>query len=273
MKNAMSIDLEDWFCVHSLRSAIGREDWNTCEVRVHKGLRRIMSLLDTHKTRATFFVLGWIAERFPELVQEIEERGHEIALHGYNHLLITETTATEFEEDLKKAFRALKSCGIKQDIVGFRAPSFTIVANTMWALKILEKYKLKYDSSVFPMRCLSTPGFPGAPVGPYKITEQLFEFPISCIELLGMRFPCGGGAYFRILPYFYTRYCLRKCNSAGRPVAFYIHPWELDPEHPRVKVSATIKFGHYYNLGRTEQKLELLLSDFEFTTIRDVLGI
>jgi polysaccharide deacetylase family protein (PEP-CTERM system associated) len=229
--------------------------------------------LDKHNTRATFFVLGWVAERQPELVQEVNQRGHEIAVHGYQHLLLTEITPAEFERDLVKALETLKVCGVTQGVIGFRAPSFTIVEKTRWALKILEKYEIKYDSSVFPVGFHPDYGFSSAPLIPYKITGRLYEFPLSCLEVAGVRLPFSGGGYFRLLPYAYTKYCIKKCNAEGRAVVFYLHPWELDPQQPRVKLPWLNRFRHYHNLAKTEERLESLLQDFQFTTVREVLAL
>jgi len=275
MKNAISIDLEDWFCVHNLSKAIPREDWDRCELRVRETTRRLISLFDRHKTKATFFVLGWVAERIPELVKELEHRGHEIALHGYNHLLLTEISPEEFDEDVARGLEAIEKCGVQTRPVGFRAPSFTVVKATKeWALPILEKYQFKYDSSVFPIGFHPDYGMVDAPLTPYKITENLQEFPMSCLELMGKRFPFSGGGYFRLFPYAYTKYCMQKVNAQGRPAVFYLHPWELDPGQPRVKnLSISQRFRHYRNLDQTEKRLEKLLNDFEFTTIREVLGL
>jgi len=273
MINAMSIDLEDWFCVNKFGHIIKSEEWDKYELRVYESTRRILNLLSKHDTRATFFVLGWIAERMPELVREIEQRNHEIASHGYKHLLLTQITPTEFEEDLVKSLDTTEQCGIKQTVIGFRAPSFTMVEKTMWALNILEKYNIKYDSSVFPIGFHHNYGVPNAPLSPYKITKKLYEVPISCVELCGQRIPCSGGAYFRILPYAYSKYCFKRCNAEGRAGIFYIHPWELDPGQPKVSVGWGKQLRHSYNIEKTERRLDMLLTDFKFTTIRDVLGI
>lgn len=273
MKNAISIDLEDWYCANNVTQVLKRENWDKCESRVVETTRRILHLLDKYNTRATFFVLGWVAERQPELVKEINQRGHEIGVHGYHHLLLTEITPAEFEEDLVKALETLKKCGILPDVMGFRAPSFTIVERTKWALEILEKHNIKYDSSVFPIAFHPDYGVSSAPLGPYKITNELHEFPLSCLDLAGIRFPFSGGAYFRLLPYAYTKYCIKKCNALGRPMVFYIHPWELDSEQPQVKLPWFKAFRHYYNLSKTEERLETLLRDFQFTTIREVLAL
>ena len=274
MNNAISIDVEDWFCVHNLSQVIGKQDWDKCELRVYESTRRILKLLDKHQTRATFFVLGWVAETLPELIREIEGAGHEIAVHGHNHLLLTEITPKEFEDDLVKALQALSDCGIKRAPLGFRAPSFTVVERTReWALKILEKYNFRYDSSVFPIGSHPDYGVVDAPLSPYKITDSLYEFPMSCLEMWGRRLPFSGGGYFRIFPYAYTRFCMKKCNAQGRPAVFYLHPWELDPEQPKIKLPLSKKIRHYYNLDKTEKRLDTLLTDFRFTTIREVLSL
>ena len=275
MKNAMSIDLEDWFCVHNLSGAIKLNDWDKCELRVRESTERILALFELHETRATFFVLGWVAERLPDLIRKIETRGHEIAVHGYNHLLLTEISPEEFERDLAKALQVIEGCGLESRPIGFRAPSFTIVEKTKpWALPILEKYNFKYDSSVFPIGFHPDYGIQNSPLTPYKITDDLYEFPMSCLELFGRRFPFGGGGYFRMFPYVYTKYCLQNVNRRGRPMVFYLHPWEMDPGQPRVKdLSLTQKIRHYRNLDQTEKRLTKLLNDFEFTTMREVLGL
>jgi len=274
MQNAMSIDLEEWFCVHNFSQVIQNKDWDKCESRVYNSTRRILDLLERHNTRATFFVLGWVAERLPELIREIEARDHEIAVHGYNHLLLTEITPSEFDEDLARALEAIENCGVKQKILGFRAPSFTVVEKTReWALRILEKYNLKYDSSIFPVGFHPDYGVPDAPLSPYKITDRLIEFPMSCIEMFGRRLPFSGGGYFRLFPYAYTKFCIKQCNRLGRPAVFYLHPWEIDFEQPKMDLPASKRFRHYHNLDKTEQRLDKLLSDFQFTTLKEVLGL
>jgi len=275
MKNAISVDLEDWFCVHNLQGVIRREDWDSCELRVDESTRRLIALFDKHQIKATFFVLGWVAERLPELIKELEDRGHEIAIHGYNHLLLTEITPREFDEDLERALEVIARCGIRSQPLGFRAPSFTMVKSTKeWALPLLEKYQFKYDSSVFPIGFHPDYGMVEAPLIPYKITPDLHEFPMSCLEIMGRRFPFSGGGYFRLFPYAYTKFCMRKVNDQGRPAVFYLHPWELDPGQPRIKnLSFSKRFRHYRNIDQTEKRLDQLLQDFKFTTVREVLGL
>lgn len=274
IRNAMSIDLEDWFCVNNLSHVIKREDWDSCELRVYASTKRVLKLFDKHQTKATFFVLGWIAERLPELIREIEGKGHEIAVHGYNHLLLTEITCDQFDEDLAKALEAINRCGIKQIPIGFRAPSFTVVEKTRdWALRTLEKYDFKYDSSVFPVGFHPDYGVADAPLDPYKITDALYEFPMSCLAMFGKRLPFSGGGYFRLFPYSYTKLCMRRCNALGRSAVFYLHPWELDPGQPKIKLPRSKALRHYYNLDQTEKRLDRLLGDFHFTTVKEVLGL
>ena len=273
MRNAMSIDLEDWFNVHNMSQAIRREDWNKCEMRVIANTRRILELLARHSTEATFFTLGWIAERVPDLVREIELAGHEIATHGYSHTLLTEMTPESFEADLKKALLVTQQC-VDQEIVGFRAPSFTITTKTLWAVDVLTRNGIRYDSSIFPIGFHPDYGMSDVSLSIYRHNASpLVEFPMSCAEVMGRRIPCSGGGYFRILPYAITKRLLERCNAQGRPVMFYIHPWEIDPEQPRVKLSAFKSFRHYYNLDKTMGRLDRLLKDFELTSVRRAIGI
>jgi polysaccharide deacetylase family protein (PEP-CTERM system associated) len=272
MLNAISIDLEDWFCVNNLRHAIRPEDWELQERRVGSSTRKLLHLLAMHRTKATFFVLGWIADRMPELIQEIDREGHEIATHGYSHRLITEMTPEEFEADLQRALEVTRKL-TRQEIVGFRAPSFTITQKTLWAADVLARHGIKYDSSVFPIGFHPDYGIPGASLSIFELREGLKEFPLSCAEVFGMRVPCSGGGYFRLLPYAVTRELLRRCNHQGRPAMFYLHPWEVDPLQPHVDLPLVKRFRHYVNLDRTFGRLDQLLRDFEFTTTRKVLGL
>ncbi len=273
IKNALTIDLEDWFCAYNISSLISQEKWPDCEMRLPIGLQHILSLLRQRGVHATFFVLGWVAERVPDLILEIEADGHEIAVHGYRHLLLTKITPRQFEEDLALTLDLLRKVGVKYDIVGFRAPSFTITRTTLWALDILERYGFKYDSSVFPIGFHPDYGVPDAPLTPYRITPGIMECPMSSLELFGKRVPFGGGGYFRVYPYLYTKLCFRACNSAGRSGVFYIHPWEFDPDQPKLPLPYLKRFRHYYGLGSTKEKFERLLNDFSFTTIREILSI
>lgn len=269
MLNAISIDLEDWFCAYNLRIDINK--WNDQELRVEENTHRLLKILDKYNTKATFFVLGWIAEKVPELITEIENAGHEIGVHGYSHTLITKMTPDQFDNDLKKALKFITSV-VKNPVIGFRAPSFTIIEDTLWALDILKQNNLKYDSSIYPVSFHPDYGIYDSPL---KIHERgkIIEVPMSVAEILGKRIPCSGGGYFRIFPYNVMKYLMKKCNEQGRPVIFYLHPWEVDPGQPRMNLSITKKFRHYHNLDKTALRLEKLLTDFKFAPIKKVLNL
>jgi polysaccharide deacetylase family protein (PEP-CTERM system associated) len=271
MKNAISIDLEDWFCVNNIKDAIPKEKWAFQELRVVDNTKRLLGLFDKFNIKATFFVLGWISERVPSLIKEIDERGHEIATHGYSHSLITEITPDFFENDIKRAIEVTQSC-VNQKIIGFRAPSFTITKKTLWAYDILSKYEIKYDSSVFPVGFHPDYGISDAPLTTYKVNDNMIEVPLSVVELLGKRIPCSGGGYFRLFPYSVTKFLMKKCNKARRPVIFYLHPWEIDPGQPRINLPLQKKLRHYNNLNKTYGRLEKLLNDFEFVPIKEIIS-
>jgi polysaccharide deacetylase family protein (PEP-CTERM system associated) len=267
----MSVDVEDWFSVYNLSSLIPYSDWDKCESRVERNTVRLLDLFGKHEVEATFFVLGWVAERFPDLVKEIERRGHEVATHGYSHQLLTFMRPEEFRVDLLRSLEVLGR-STSQEVRGFRAPSFTVTKQTMWAAEILKQSGIQYDSSVFPAQFHPDYGIADADLRPYQLTEGLTELPMGVAEVLGWRVPCCGGGYFRLYPYAVTRRLMRKCNQQGRPVIFYLHPWEIDPEQPRVKrMTWSKRFRHYNNLARTEERLERLLNDFSFTSARNLI--
>ena len=189
MLNGLSIDVEDWFCVYNLSAVIKREDWDKCESRVVKNTERILNVLREYNTKATFFILGWIAERYPEIIHKIDEAGHEIATHGYAHHLLTSLTPEVFEEDLVRSLTVLRK-HTQQEIIGFRAPSFTMTKETYWTLEILEKHGIKYDSSVFPIGFHPDYGVKESPLTPYHISSKIIEFPLGCAEVFGLRLPC-----------------------------------------------------------------------------------
>jgi polysaccharide deacetylase family protein (PEP-CTERM system associated) len=268
VKNVMSVDLEDWFCVYNLSGQIPYADWDRCESRVEQSTLRLLDLFRRHQVEVTFFVLGWVADRFPDLVRELERQGHEIATHGYSHRLLTFMQPEEFRADLHRSLEVLAKA-TSQPIRGFRAPSFSITRKTLWAADILRASGMEYDSSVFPVRFHPEYGIPDAELGPYLLSEGLTELPMSVAEVLGRRIPCCGGGYFRLYPYAVTRSLMRTCNRQGRPVMFYLHPWEIDPEQPRVLgLSWSKRFRHYNNLDKTQERMERLLQDFSFTAAR-----
>jgi len=272
MINAISVDLEDWFSVSNLTDTIKREQWGTIQSRVEKNTHVILELFKRHNVRGTFFVLGWVAENFPDLVRAIDMEGHEIACHGYAHKMVTHMTQEEFREDISRSIRITGSLTSRK-IIGYRAPSFTIGTKTLWALDVLKENGILYDSSVFPIGFHPDYGMPEAPLGIFTHGNGILEFPLSCTEVLGRRIPCSGGGYFRLFPYALTRGLLKRCNKEGRPAVFYIHPWEIDPGQPRVNLPPVKRFRHYVNLGRTLSRLERLVQDFQFAPLREVLGL
>jgi len=272
VKNALSIDVEEWFCGHILQKGLAGRGWEAQELRALKNTRKVLSILDYHQTKATFFVLGWLAERIPELIKEIDEAGHEIGIHGYAHISITEMTHDEFEADLMKALEVIGGL-IKGRIYGFRAPHFTITSKTLWALDTLARHGIQYDSSVFPLSFHPDYGIPDSDLTIFKITPGMIEVPLSVVDYFGNRIPCAGGGYFRLFPYGLTKHLLARCNREGRPIVFYLHPWELDPDQPRINLPFHNRIRHYYNLERVEYRLNKLLEDFSFTNIREVIGL
>jgi polysaccharide deacetylase family protein (PEP-CTERM system associated) len=272
--NAFSIDVEDYFHVAALAGAVSRESWPTREYRVEGNTHRILSLLDARAVRGTFFVLGWVAERSPGLVRSIAAAGHEIACHGFSHQLIYHQSRDEFLQETTRAKCHLEDL-IGQPVLGYRAASFSITRDSLWALDVLLDLGFVYDSSIFPIRH-DRYGIPGASPEPGRVTapsqRTLVEFPMSAASFFGVRIPVSGGGYFRILPYALTRAGLRQINErTGRPFTFYLHPWEVDPEQPRIKVGALSRFRHYTNLDRCAARLTRVLEDFAFAPLREVL--
>lgn len=274
IQNAFSIDVEDYFQVAALSSANPRESWPSREYRVERNTHRILGLLDNRGVRGTFFVLGWVAERSPGLVKTIAGAGHEVACHGFSHQLIYRQTPEEFRQETTRAKRYLEDV-IGQPVLGYRAASFSITRDSLWALDVLLDLGFTYDSSIFPIRH-DRYGIPGASPEPGPVTapsqRSLVEFPMSAARFFGLQVPVSGGGYFRILPYWVTRAGLRQINErSGRPFTFYLHPWEVDPEQPRFRVSALSRFRHYTNLHRCADRLTRVLGDFAFAPMRDVL--
>ena len=272
VKNAISIDLEDWFCVHNMSQQISRSQWGQYELRVERSTTKILDLLFKRNTKATFFVLGWIAECVPDLIKEIDKQGHEIATHGYYHQLLTEMNPDSFEKDLQRALEVTSRL-ISQPIVGYRAPSFTITNKTLWAIEILKKYGIEYDSSVFPIKFHPDYGITDAKLDIYRYENNIIEFPMTCVEVFGRRIPCCGGGYFRLYPYKITKMLLKKCQNQGRSIIFYLHPWEFDYRQPRISLPYLKRLRHYNNLDKTQDRFDRLLNDFEFTTVRSVLEL
>lgn len=270
-KNLFSVDLEDWFHPLNYPGYIKNDEWDNHEKRVQISTGKILDLLDKYNTEATFFVLGWIAEKQPELIQEIKNRGHEIATHGYNHMPVTSMSPDEFKDDFEKSLSYIeKACGV--DCKGYRAPRFTITNKTLWALDIIKSFGIEYDSSVFPYNMHPEYGIDNAPLEPYQIHDGIYEIPMSCAVVMGKRIPCSGGGYFRLYPYSVFKYLSKNVINDGRILNFYLHPWEIDTEHKvPMKMSKKETFRHYQNLGKTYSRLEKLFNDFQFTSFRNYL--
>lgn len=273
MLNAFSVDVEDYFQVAALAPAISRSSWDQRELRVERNTDRILQLLADRGVRGTFFTLGWIAERCPGLVRRIAAQGHEVACHGYSHDLIFRQSRAVFTEETRRAKSVLEElCG--QRVLGYRAASFSITKSSLWALDVLIDLGFEYDSSIFPIRH-DRYGIPDGPVVPGRYAapsgRTIVEFPMSTARLYGLSVPVSGGGYFRILPYWMTTRGLHSINRAGQPFTFYIHPWEVDPEQPRVAVSLLSTLRHYTNLDRCERRLARVLGEFRFAAMHDVL--
>jgi polysaccharide deacetylase family protein (PEP-CTERM system associated) len=271
MLNALSFDVEDYFQVTGFEQVVDRADWDSIPARFHIGLEKILDILERYRVEATFFFLGWIAERHPGAVREVAERGHEIGIHGYDHRLIYQQTPQAFEADLRRALAAVRRC-YDGPVLGHRAPSFSIREDSLWALEVLERVGFRYDSSIFPFKRRRY-GIAGAPVNPYKVREALWEFPMSTVRLMGKALPVGGGGYLRLYPYAVTRKAIEAMNAEGRPAMVYVHPWELDPEQPVVRADFGNRFRHRVNLKRTQSRLEALCRSFRFGPVREVLGL
>ncbi len=271
--NAFTVDVEDYYHVAALAPAIPRDSWASRECRVERNTDRLLGLLDEKRVRGTFFILGCAAERAPGLVRRIHAAGHEIACHGLSHQLVYEQTPAEFREETLRA-KALLEEAIGQRVLGYRAASFSVVRASLWALDTLIDLGFAYDSSIFPIRH-DLYGIPDASSEPGRLTapsgRTLVEFPMVPASWLGMKVPVCGGGYFRIFPYWLTRAGMRQINRSGRPFPFYLHPWEIDPDQPRIRVGALSRFRHYTNLHRCEQRLGRLLSEFTFSSMREVL--
>jgi len=273
--NAMTVDVEDYFHVAALAGSIERAKWGDMEYRAETSTRRLLDLFERSNLHATFFVLGWVARRSPDLIREIARRGHEVASHGMSHKLVFNQTPEEFRSETLES-KALLEDIIGAPVLGYRASTYSITRRSLWALDILKEAGFAYDSSIFPIHH-DTYGIPDAAQIPSRIQtpkgESIVEFPMSTAPMFGTRIPVSGGGYFRILPYWLTRRGLTKLNrELGRPFIFYLHPWEVDPQQPRVRTNWKSRLRHYTNLHRCEARLERLISEFRFGRVRDVLA-
>jgi polysaccharide deacetylase family protein (PEP-CTERM system associated) len=274
--NAFSVDVEDYFQVGLFEDAVPRETWDRLEPRVERNTRRLLELCAQHNVKGTFFVLGWVAERWPQLVRDIRDAGHELGTHGQDHRKVTTLTPREFRADVRRSKQTIEDVsGV--EVIGYRAPNYSIVRETMWAVDVLAEEGFRYDSSIFPIRH-DRYGIPDFPRFPRPLLGQngkaLHEVPISTVRLVGMNLPFVGGGYLRHFPFLFIRWGMRRLNGfERRPAILYIHPWEIDPDQPRQPVRWLTRLRHYRNLHRTEERLTRLFSDYSFTTIREVLGL
>ncbi len=274
MKNALTVDLEDYFHVSAYAGKVRLEEWDSYPSRVAENTDRLLALLAERNCLATFFVLGWVAEKKPEIVARVAAAGHEIACHSLLHRRIFDLTPQEFREDTHRAKAVIEDATGKQ-VVGYRAPSFSVTKRSSWALEILAEEGFQYDSSIFPVEHPSY-GIPDAPRTPYWINTasgRILEFPLPTLAMGSKRSPIGGGAYLRLLPYRYTLWSIRHLNQhENLPVCVYIHPWELDSTQPRMGGSLSARARHYFGLRGAESKLRKLVRDVEFCPLASLIG-
>lgn len=271
--NVLSIDLEDWFQVSNFEGVIRRKDWPACQTRLQETVPRLLDLLAEHRTHATFFALGWVAQRFPALIRRIADAGHELATHGDEHRRVTDLSPEEFQEQLRRSIDTIEQLSGRR-VYGHRAPTYSLRKSTDWAIEIMLKMGLQYDSSIFPFGARQHPEFCDSRT-PCLIYNHgsgaLVEYPLSTWRTAGINVPIAGGGYFRLLPYSFLRWTMEQLNAQGQRVITYFHPWEFDPGQPRVSQASWLsRFRHYHQLEYAEEKLRRLLSDFQFGSFHDV---
>ena len=274
MNNILTIDIEDYYMVSAFAEVIPFNSWSNYESRVVNNTKRILHILKEFHAKATFFVLGWVAEKYPDLVCEIFQDGHEIASHGYAHQLVYNQTPDEFRDDIRRTKYILEKI-IAMPVLGYRAPSYSIRNRNLWALDILVKEGFLYDSSIFPAYH-ARGGISNAYRYPSRIKanmESIIEIPLSTIRLFGYNIPMAGGGYFRIIPYLLIQKSIQIINAKSQPAVFYLHPWEIDPLKPRVSIHGMSKFKHYLNLDKVENRFRRLLEDFKFLSIKEYINL
>jgi polysaccharide deacetylase family protein (PEP-CTERM system associated) len=273
IRNALTVDVEDYFHVSAFANNVKQSDWGAYPCRVEINTHRLLELFSRHQINATFFILGWVAERYAKLVNDIDEAGHEVACHGYSHQLVYNQKRETFREETKRAKSLLEDI-IQKPVMGYRAASYSITNLSKWALDILVEEGFIYDSSIFPIHH-DRYGIPNFPEHPHHVKtpkgEFIVEFPLSTAKFLGYKLPAAGGGYFRLYPYAMTKAGLSQLNKDHKPFIFYLHPWEIDSNQPRIKTNLISRFRHYNNLDKCEKRLERLLNDFDFCTVHEVL--
>lgn len=274
-KNAMTVDVEDYFQVSAFEPYIAKEQWDTLPCRVERNTHKILDLLEERSIKATFFTLGWVAERYPDLIKRIVLDGHELACHGYEHIRVTEQTPEQFRNDVSKTKKLLEALSGKE-VKGYRAASYSIGANNLWAHNVLQEEGFKYSSSIYPVKH-DLYGMPDAPRFIHEpIENQNFkEIPITTIRFGNKNLPCGGGGFFRFYPYALSKWAFNRVNNQENESGiFYFHPWEIDPEQPRQHgLSLKTRTRHYLNLHRMENRIKRLLTDFNWDTMENVFQI
>lgn len=270
--NAMTVDVEDYFHVGAFENDISRDDWDDLPCRVEQNTKKTLDLFDRNNVKATFFILGWVCQRYPELIREIYKQGHEIASHSIGHHRVTDLSRSEFVEDITRSKKMLEDT-IGAAVIGYRAPSFSIGEKNIWALECLKEAGYLYSSSIYPIRH-DHYGMPSAPRFAFNPIEnsEFLEMPVTTVEMLGKKFPCGGGGYFRLLPYGLSKMAMKRVNQRdGEACIFYFHPWEIDPDQPRQEqASLKSRFRHYTNLEVMEKKIERLLREFTWGRMDDI---
>jgi polysaccharide deacetylase family protein (PEP-CTERM system associated) len=271
--NAMTVDVEDYFHVSVFDGVVPRSRWETLESRVERNTDRLLQIFADADVKATFFVLGWVAERHPDLVRRIAGQGHEVASHGFAHRLVYDLTPSMFRDDIRRSKAALQDA-TGMAVEGYRAPSYSVTPRSLWALDVLIEEGFRYDSSIFPIHH-DRYGIPVSSRHPYRLDRpcgSIIEAPGSTVRWGVVNFPVAGGGYFRILPYRWTRWGIARLNrTEQRPAIFYLHPWEIDPDQPKLSAGVLSRFRHYRNLGETEGRLKQLLADFDFAPMQAVL--
>jgi len=266
----LSVDVEDYFHVEAFAGTVSRQRWEQYPPRVVDNCHRLLDLFDRYNVKATFFVLGWVADRFPAVVREIQVRGHELACHSFWHRKVDSLTPAQFRSDTRDACDAIEQAASVR-VLGYRAPTWSITRRSLWAFDILAEEGFEYDSSIYPIHH-DLYGIPGANRFPYVQACQngnsLMEFPPATVRIAGMNFPAAGGGYLRIFPLAYTHWVFGQFERAGRPLVLYLHPWEIDPEQPRIAGPLKSRFRHYTNLHRTQERLERLLQRYCFVPFR-----
>jgi polysaccharide deacetylase family protein (PEP-CTERM system associated) len=275
MINALTFDVEEYFHAEVFAGVVRPDEWPSLESRVIEATTRLLEMLSEARTSATFFVLGWVAARHPGIVRAIHAQGHEVACHGYGHQMITRQNRADFVEDVQRAKKTIEDV-TGSSVIGYRAPTFSVVQETLWSLEVLSENGFKYDSSIFPI-VHDRYGIPGAPRFPHRRAAgdgvEIAEFPLSTIVRLGCRFPVAGGGYFRLFPYGVTQAAVRYLNNVeGQPAIVYLHPWEIDSGQPRLPVGRVAWFRHTVNTEAAERKLRRLIEEFSFAPVRDVLS-